>query len=388
MKDVILPNGTIGMLGSGQLGRMFILAAKRLGYRVIVFAPDAVNSPAGQVADGHIQATYDDFGALAKFAADVDVVTYEFENVPAETTAFLQDKDVYVRPNANLLATARNRLKEKTFAASLGIQPTPFWEVNNLHELERAMADVADEFDGHAVLKTAEEGYDGKGQWRLGKGSNLPEIMKALNGKPAVLEAFVDLEKEISVVAARGLDGAFAHYGAIENVHKNHILHVSVSPADVPAVLADEAVAATQKLMDALEVAGVLCVEFFVTTDGKLLFNEMAPRPHNSGHLTMEGFATCQFEQQVRAVCGLPLGAVTRTQDAAAMVNILGDAWPKTEQSAPDWAGLMAKFPDVKLHLYGKAEARAGRKMGHMTCTAETGEAARQKVLAALAVLG
>lgn len=375
----IFPGQTIGILGSGQLGRMLAIAARRMGYCVVVYAPDAEDSPAGQVADTCLSAAYDDLGCLAKFADCVDVITYEFENIPPETAMFLAEKKP-LHPGPHVLAVSRNRLKEKTFVKGLGgVQPTPFAPVSSLQDLHNAVAALGTP----AVLKTCELGYDGKGQWKIDTNTVLEDVFDQLGGQEAILEAFISLEKEISVVAVRGQDGDFAHYGATENEHQNHILHLSTSPANVDQNLEKKAVETTKSLMEKLDVVGVLCVEFFITTAGDLLFNEMAPRPHNSGHLTIEGFQTSQFEQQLRAVCGLPLGSTERLAQTVAMTNLLGDLWAK---NTPNWADLLQNHPDVCLHLYGKSAARPGRKMGHLTACSKSDDAA-QKVTVAFQML-
>ncbi|MEX0793140.1 MAG: 5-(carboxyamino)imidazole ribonucleotide synthase [Pirellulaceae bacterium] len=371
MTRTILPGATIGVLGSGQLGRMFTIAARRLGYRVHVYSPDD-DTPAGQVADMEIQSSYDDLGAVAEFARGVDVVTFEFENVPAETIEVV-NRFVPVHPAGHVLHTAQQRLREKTFLQSAGIPLTPFQPIRSLDEL-MSISDA----DLPSVLKTTAWGYDGKGQVKIAGRDDLESAWSQLNCDEAVLERFVNFESELSVVAARGQDGAFASYGPIANTHHNHILDVSVTPTDLPPRTADQAMEIARVIMAELEVTGVLCVEFFLTSGGELLVNELAPRPHNSGHLTIDAHVTCQFEQQVRAVCGLPLGDTTQLRPAA-MVNLLGDVW---QHGDPNWASALA-VSDVKLHLYGKREARLGRKMGHLTALADSSSAAAEKALMA-----
>ncbi|HEV3059225.1 MAG TPA: 5-(carboxyamino)imidazole ribonucleotide synthase [Vicinamibacterales bacterium] len=368
----ISPGSTIGVLGGGQLGRMFAMAARRVGYRVHTLAPED-DTPTGQIADVEINAPYDDLDAVERFASAVDVVTFEFENVPAAAAAVAEAHAV-VRPSARALAVAQNRLREKAFVASLGIPVTPFAAVRTDAELAAAAAAIG----VPSVLKTAALGYDGKGQVAVTSLGDVGAAWQTLGRRESILEAFVDLEREISVVAARGGDGGRAAFEPIENVHRHHILDVSVAPADVPPVLAARAIEATYAVMDALEYVGLLCIEFFVTRDAQLLVNEIAPRPHNSGHLTFDAARTSQFEQQLRAICGLPLGATTLLQPAA-MANLLGDIWDRGE---PNWRGALA-FSDVKLHLYGKASPRRGRKMGHLTALAATRDEARRQVLAA-----
>ncbi len=371
MSQAILPGSTIGVLGSGQLGRMFAIAARRLGYRVQVFSPDD-DTPAGQVADVEVQSSYSDMDAVAGFARQVDVVTFEFENVPVETINAVE-RFAPVHPAGRVLHTAQQRLREKQFLHLAGIPVTPFRTVQTVDDLQ-AVGD--DELP--AVLKTAAWGYDGKGQAKVESREELEAAWRELNCAEAVLEKFVDFEAELSVVAARGQDGAVALYGPIMNTHRNHILDVSVTPTRFPKPIVDEARDIARALLAELEVVGVLCVEFFLTTHGKLLVNELAPRPHNSGHLTIDAYVACQFEQQVRAVCGLPLGSATQVRPAA-MVNLLGDIWQDGE---PDWRQALTDR-NVKLHLYGKRDARIGRKMGHLTVLADSPNEAVEQALAA-----
>jgi len=375
----ILPGATVGVLGSGQLGRMFAIAARRMGYRVHTFSPDD-DTPTGQVADREVQGAYDDLDAVRAFARDVDVVTFEFENV-SSAAAEAAAEQAPVRPAGSVLHTTQHRLREKGFLAGLGVPVAPYSPVRTLEDLHRAVARLGTP----SVLKTAGWGYDGKGQVKINLPDDAEGAWSALNAQEAVLEKFVDFEREVSVVAARGLDGSFAHFGLIANDHSRHILDVSVAPAPVPPMtpaIVHEAVEIARGVLEGLGVVGVLCVEMFLTRDGRLLVNELAPRPHNSGHLTFDACVTSQFEQQLRAICGLPLGA-TELLRPAAMANLLGDLWQGGE---PDWIAA-CRFPDVKLHLYGKATARAGRKMGHLTALAASPEEARQKVLAARNVL-
>lgn len=371
MSRVILPGATIGVLGSGQLGRMFTIAARRLGYRVHVFSPDD-DTPTGQVADVEVQAPYADLDAVAEFARVVDVVTFEFENIPAETIE-LVERHVPVHPSGHTLHTTQQRLREKGFLQSAGIPVTPFHAVRSDEDLSAITGDAIP-----AVLKTAAWGYDGKGQTKIESRSSLEEAWSQLDGAEAILERFVNFAAELSIVAVRGQDGAFASYGPIANTHRDHILDLSVTPADFPNRVASEAIEIARTIMDELTVIGVLCVEFFLTADGELLVNELAPRPHNSGHLTIDGHATCQFEQQVRAVCGLPLGETTQLRPAA-MVNLLGNVWQGGE---PNWVSALAA-KDVKLHLYGKREPRVGRKMGHLTALAQNSHIATEQAVAA-----
>jgi len=357
----ILPGSAIGVLGSGQLGRMFAIAARRMGYRVHTLSPDE-DTPTGQVADLEINAPYEDLDAIAKFASGVSVVTFEFENVPAATAA-AAERCAPVRPAGHILHTTQHRLREKAFLSKAGLPITPFRRVASLAELSQAAAELG----LPAILKTADFGYDGKGQHRILSARDFEPAWSTVAQRESVLEALVDFEREISVVAARGSNGEFIHYGAIENQHSHGILHVSLAPARVADSLVAQAVDIAQTVLEKLAVVGVLCVEFFVTKDGDLLINELAPRPHNSGHFTFDANVTSQFEQQLRAVCGLPLGS-PRQLSAAAMVNLLGDIWTNAE---PNWVAATA-VPNVKLHLYGKLSPRPGRKMGHITALSPT----------------
>jgi 5-(carboxyamino)imidazole ribonucleotide synthase len=368
----ILPGATVGVLGSGQLGRMFAIAARRMGYRVHTFSPDS-DTPTGQVADKEYEHAYDDLDSVREFARGVEVVTFEFENVPAEAVEAAA-RLVPVRPSGSVLYTTQHRLREKTFLSSRGFPVAPFRHVRTPEDLSSALEEVG----LPAVLKTAGFGYDGKGQTRVNAVEDAGAAFEALRGQEGVVEAFVDFEREVSVVAARGSGGEFAHYGVVENTHSRHILDLSVAPARVDEGTARAAVEIARAVLEELEVVGVTCVEFFLSRSGKLLVNELAPRPHNSGHFTFDACVTSQFEQQLRAVCDLPLGS-TELLRPAAMANLLGDLWQTCE---PDWRAAAA-FPNVKLHLYGKTDARAGRKMGHLTALAPTPEEAARRALAA-----
>jgi 5-(carboxyamino)imidazole ribonucleotide synthase len=371
----VLPGATIGVLGSGQLGRMFAIAARRMGYRVHTFSPD-YDTPTGQVADREVAADYGDLDAVRDFARGVDLVTFEFENVPAETAAAAAEL-APVRPAGAVLHTTQNRLREKDFLVGHGFPVTPFAAIRTAGDLPAALAALG----LPAVLKTAGWGYDGKGQAVIRHLLEAEPAFRSLGlqeGEEAILEAFVDFEREVSVVAARGLAGAAAEFAPIENRHRRHILDLSIAPAELPPHLAREATELARGILAALDVVGVLCVELFVTRDGRLLVNELAPRPHNSGHLTFDAAVTSQFEQQLRAICGLPLGA-TDLLCPAAMANLLGDLW---EDGEPDWAAALAD-PRIKLHLYGKATPRPGRKMGHLTALATDRETALQRAISA-----
>jgi 5-(carboxyamino)imidazole ribonucleotide synthase len=369
MPDYIPPGSTLGVLGSGQLGRMFAIAARRLGYRVHVLSPDS-DTPTGQVADVEINAQYDDLDAIAKFAQGVKVVTFEFENVPDATTAAC-DKFAPVRPGGNVLHTTQHRLREKTFLKNAGLPVTPFAPVRSTDDLILAIQQLG----LPAVLKTAAWGYDGKGQYKVHSPEEVAAMWYALGAGEAIYEAFIDFECEISVVGARGLDGKFVYFGPMRNSHANHILDISVVPAGVGERTARDAIEITRTAFEKLDVVGVLCVEFFVAKNGDVMINELAPRPHNSGHVTLDAHVSCQFEQQVRAVCGLPLGSTAQHRPAA-MANLLGDVWQGGE---PRWDTALA-LDDVKLHLYGKADPRPGRKMGHLNALADSPAAAAERV--------
>ncbi|MGE0462927.1 MAG: 5-(carboxyamino)imidazole ribonucleotide synthase [Vicinamibacterales bacterium] len=376
MNRIVHPGGTIGVLGSGQLGRMMALAARRMGYRVHTLSP-GIDTPTGQVADLEITADYEDLDAIRTFVGGVDVVTFEFENVSAEAAAAAAEI-APVRPSGAALHITQQRAREKAFLADRGFPVPPFARVQSLDELAVALGTVG----LPAIVKTAAFGYDGKGQHRITAIEQAEHVWGVIGHQEAVVERVIDFACEVSVVAARGLDGAMVDYGAIENQHANHILDVSISPARVPKAVAAQAAALARRVMEELGYVGVLCVEFFVTRDHELLVNEIAPRPHNSGHLTIEACATSQFEQQVRAVCGLPLGSTAQARPAA-MANLLGELWAKGE---PDWDAALA-VPGAALHLYGKDDPRPGRKMGHITVVADTVEQAMERVLAARAVL-
>jgi 5-(carboxyamino)imidazole ribonucleotide synthase len=376
MTSSALPGATIGILGSGQLGRMLAIAARRMGYRIHTLSPDS-DSPAGQVADREYTAAYDDLETVERFASGVDVITLEFENVPSATVD-AAERHAPVRPSGFVLHTAQNRLREKTFLKRNGFPVAPFQAVSSMEDLHTAIRDIG----VPAVLKTAGFGYDGKGQIKIDSADSVESIWRTIDGQESVLEGFIDFEREVSVVAARGMDDAFTHYGVVDNTHRNHILDLTVSPADVSPAVFRESVDIARGVLEALDVVGVMCVEFFVTRAGGLLINEIAPRVHNSGHFTFDACVTSQFEQQIRAVCGLPPGSTDQFRPAA-MVNLLGDLWSNGE---PDWLAAL-RFPEAKLHLYGKQEARPGRKMGHITVMADTTRNAATRALAARGVL-
>lgn len=344
------PGSTVGILGGGQLGRMLALAAGQLGLRCHILAPED-GSPAFQVAAAHTVAAYTDWAALEAFSAAVDVVTYEFENVPGETAAFLAGR-VPLAPGAQALSTAQDRVDEKTFIAGLGLPVAPFAAIASEQDLAAAVQRIGQP----AILKTRRFGYDGKGQAKIG-GDRSPAAAWAEIGRaPAILEGFVRFGREISVIAARGWDGSTAVYDVPENHHENHILRTSTVPADIAPATAEAARAMGERIISALGYVGVIGIEMFVADDG-LIINEIAPRVHNSGHWTMDACLVSQFEQHIRAICGWPLGPVTRHSDVA-MTNLLGD-------ESERWKALAAE-PATAIHLYGKAEARHGRKMGHI----------------------
>jgi 5-(carboxyamino)imidazole ribonucleotide synthase len=348
---------------------MFTIAARRMGYRVHVLSPDT-DTPAGQVADVEINAAYDDADAIAAFVKKVDVVTFEFENVPAET-AELAARYAPVRPSGNALHITQHRAREKTYLRDAGFPTAPFAIAGSFAELKQALNTIGTP----AVLKTAGWGYDGKGQALIQEPDDAEAAWQSVDSHEVVLEGFVDFASELSVIVARAMDGSMVTYGPIENRHCHHILDVSCVPAAAPEQVCVEAVNMAREVAQSLDYVGVLCVEMFLTRDARLLINELAPRPHNSGHLTIDAHVTCQFEQQVRAICGLPLGS-SRQHTPAAMANLLGDLW---QDQSPRW-DLVAAMPEVKLHLYGKRDPRPGRKMGHLTALGGTVEEAIERV--------
>ncbi|MEI7864807.1 MAG: 5-(carboxyamino)imidazole ribonucleotide synthase [Chthoniobacterales bacterium] len=350
----VLPGGTIGLVGGGQLGRMFGIAARRMGYRVhtLEASPD---SPAGQISDVEVTANYDDLEKLSAFAAAVDVVTFEFENIPvAPLEAVEEIRPVLPRPG--ILHICQNREREKEFLVRHGFPCAKHRTVSSAAEAAAAAAAMG----FPCVIKTADFGYDGKGQSKLGSAAEAADAWNKLGAPRAVLEEWVDYRCEISVVCARDASGRVECFTPSENIHRNHILHRSIVPARVDDAVAREAGYLAVRIARTLDLVGVLAVEFFVRRDGTLLINELAPRPHNSGHFSFDACVTSQFEQQLRAVCGQPLGS-PRLLSPVVMVNLLGEAW---ENGEPNWAALLSD-PDVKLHLYGKKGPRSGRKMGH-----------------------
>jgi 5-(carboxyamino)imidazole ribonucleotide synthase len=350
--QIIAPGATIGILGGGQLGRMTAMAAARLGYRVHSYCPEA-DSPAFQVSATSTTAAYEDRDALARFAGSVDVITFEFENVPSATAELLAAMKP-TRPRPQVLHICQHRLREKDFLSAAKVPTTRYHEVASAAELESA----AHAIGLPAVLKTALFGYDGKGQVMLGRDSDLAEAWSRMGAKLGILEGFVDFSQEISVILARGIDGKALAFPAVENRHRNHILDTTTAPAKLPARVLHRAEAIAHQIAEAIDIIGLLAVEMFVTKSGEVLVNELAPRPHNSGHWTIVAGVTSQFEQFVRAVCGLPLGSVAHHSDAV-MTNLLGD-------EVLAWREILGD-PGAKLHLYGKQEPRPGRKMGHVT---------------------
>lgn len=372
----LLPGATLGVVGGGQLGRMFTLAARVMGYKVVVLDPDP-GSPAGQVADVHLKADYTDAVALLRMGNLCDAVTTEFENVPAQSMEMLA-RHCPVAPSAAALAVAQDRLEEKTHARASGCETAPFANIESEEDLDTAWERVG----APALLKTRRLGYDGKGQARADSRAGLADAFARLGRVPCLLEGFLPLEREISVVLARNARDEIAFFPVAENQHRRGILDISIVPARIDEGLAERARDMAAHLARELDYVGVMAVEFFVLEDGRVVFNEMAPRPHNSGHYTLDACATDQFQQQVRALCDLPLGDA-RLLSPVVMVNLLGDVWTPE----PRWDELL-KHPGVQLHLYGKAEARPGRKMGHYNCLAPSVEEALALALETRAVLG
>ncbi|MDP1897370.1 MAG: 5-(carboxyamino)imidazole ribonucleotide synthase [Sulfurimicrobium sp.] len=360
--SMILPPATLGILGGGQLGRMFTVAARTMGYRVMVLDPDP-DSPAGALADIHLRAAYRDHAALEKMGRACAAVTTEFENVPADSLEFLA-QFCPVRPGAAAVEIAQDRRREKTFLQSNGFSTAPFETVENHSDLAAAFRIIG----SPAVLKTARMGYDGKGQAKVNSIAELDAAFQQMGAVPCVLEAWMPLQTEISVVVARSVGGQTAAFPAAENHHAHGILDTSIVPAQVAAELAEQALDTATAIAAVLDYCGVLAVEFFVLGDGRLLVNEIAPRPHNSGHFTLNACVTSQFEQQVRTVAGLPLGAPDLLRPVA-MLNLLGDLWRNGQE--PPW-DVVLRHPQAKLHLYGKRGAHPGRKMGHINVLSES----------------
>jgi len=361
---IINPGRTLGILGSGQLGRMLAIAAREMGYRVHVYSSE-VHSPAGAVADQEFVGSYDDADLVTAFARTVDVLTFEFENVDAACAAAAEAVTI-VRPAGRVLHITQNRIREKTFLRDAGIPVTPFRPVSSLSDLAG--------FPYPAVLKTAAFGYDGKGQQKVTSEAHAREAFLALPAQPLIIEEFIPFRREVSVVAGRNEGGEFFHFGVIENAHANHILDVSRGPVAMDGAPVEIA----RRVFEALDAVGVMCVEFFETVAGEFLVNEIAPRTHNSGHLTIEACNISQFELQLRMVCGLPAPRPEYLLGAGAMANLLGDQWQPGE---PHWSAALAT--GAKLHLYGKHEPRPGRKMGHLTAIGQTPDEAAAIVVEA-----
>jgi len=381
----ILPGAWLGMVGGGQLGRMFCFAAQAMGYRVAVLDPDE-SSPAGRVADRHLRAAYTDEAALTELARLCAAVSTEFENVPAASLDFL-GRSTFVSPAGRCVAIAQDRIAEKRFIESCGVPVAPHVVIESQDALA-ALSDAELEAVLPGILKTARLGYDGKGQVRVTSAEAVRDAYSEFSGVPCVLEKLLPLKFEVSALVARGAGGATAVYPLAQNIHRHGVLALTMVPApDAPAALVERAQQAARRIAEALGYVGVLCVEFFVLEDGSLVANEMAPRPHNSGHYTVDACAASQFEQQVRAMTGMPLGD-PRQHSPAVMLNILGDVWfagsgptgtagaGTTTPVTPPWHDVAA-MPTARLHLYGKEEARPGRKMGHINFTAATLDEAR-----------
>jgi 5-(carboxyamino)imidazole ribonucleotide synthase len=375
---VILPGATLGVLGGGQLGRMFTAEARRMGYRVVVLDPDP-DAPAGQLADIHVAKPWTDAEALAEVGERCAVVTTEFENIPADVLRALA-AHVPVHPRADAVATTQDRVVEKRFLNGRGIATAAWAAVQSADDIDAAWTAVG---GVTAILKTARMGYDGKGQAAVASVQELAAAFRALGRVPCILEQRVTLEREISVMVARGADGEVVTWPVAENVHRNGILHTSVVRARIDSAIANQAQEAAIQIVNALEYIGVMGVECFIADGGKVLVNELAPRPHNSGHWTLDASAVSQFEQQVRCITGLPLGD-TSALAPVAMINLLGDLWQDGE---PHWGRALA-VPGVRLHLYGKREPRPGRKMGHMTAVAASASEALERVTAAWEAVG
>lgn len=373
--STILPPDMLGMLGGGQLGRFFVIAAHEMGYRVTVLDPDK-NSPAGKIADVHLSAAFDDTAALKTLAETCRAISTEFENVPAATLEYLA-QHCTVRPSADAVAVAQNRVLEKNFFRDAGLPVAPFAVIANVEAIGQASAEL---YPG--ILKVSRFGYDGKGQARVANAAEAEAAFAQFGGEICVLEKMLDLDYEVSVILARDAEGNIMSFPTAENSHLHGILDISIVPARAPEAIHGKAHQLAMHVAEQLDYIGVLAVEFFVS-DGKLLVNEMAPRPHNSGHYTIDACVTSQFEQQVRALVGLPLGD-PRMHSYAVMVNILGDVWKDGE---PAWDKLL-EHAQLKLHLYGKHEARPGRKMGHFTLLGRDVETVAAQALLARSELG
>jgi len=370
---MILPGKTIGVLGGGQLGRMFAQAAQAMGYRVHVFEPQA-KCPAGAVANKEVNASYEDLAALKEFAREVDVITYEFENIPSEPLSAIAPL-VPLHPRAEVLHICQNRQREKAWLRANGIPHVRFAEA-----LDGDIAAAVAQVGRPCVVKTADFGYDGKGQMKINTDEELAQAVAIFRGRRCVVERWVDFQREVSVIVARSSTGETRAFPVAENIHTRHILDFSIVPARIGAVIAREAEMLAMTIAEKLGVVGMIAVEMFLANNGEVLVNELAPRPHNSGHWSMDGCETSQFEQHVRAVCGLPLGPVG-VREPTVMVNILGDAWKWRDGAVagePNWSTILGE-PAAKLHLYGKREPRVGRKMGHFNVRGKDVEAVIEK---------
>ena len=367
-RSPLLPGATIGMLGSGQLGRMSGMEARKLGYQLHVFSPDS-NSPTGQIADREFIGNYDNLDAIREFAKSVDVITLEFENIPVialEEAA----KIVPVAPGPHILEIAQNRLREKESLSKAGLPVTPFCKVTDYKQITSQL----NEWNSGGVLKTTAWGYDGKGQVKVQSAEVAENSWNQLNADEAILEKFIEFDAEMSAIGVRNRNGEFTVMGPFRNDHANHILDISVCPSMFPESVENQSRDVVRTIMEKFDIVGLLCVEFFVQGEN-LMINEIANRPHNSGHLTIEGLACSQFEQHIRAICGLPVGS-TEILAPTAMANLLGDIWTNGE---PKWIEAL-KIPDLHLHLYGKTEPKPGRKMGHLTARGTTTDEAIKKV--------
>lgn len=377
--QTLLPGATLGMLGGGQLGRMFALAARPFGFHVVTYG-DAPDSPCGQVSDNCFPSDFNNLDELARFARMVSVVTYEQENIPLETLQFLENL-VPVFPGSQLLRAAQNRLLEKSAVQSIGIPTADFYSVTSASELASALENIG----GDGILKTVTMGYDGKGQIRVRRGDDLPNAWKSLGVAQAILEKRIDFAFELSLIGARFADNSCHFFTPTVNTHVNHILDISVCPSPlITPALASQARQITRAILEHFDVFGVLCVEFFAVSDTQLLVNEIAPRPHNSGHWTIEACRSSQFQQQFRAVAGLPSGD-TQATSAAVMVNLLGDHLQNLNSER--WMSACA-VPNSAIHLYGKEEARRGRKMGHITALGDDPREVQERALQIRRLLG
>lgn len=372
-RGIVQPGKTIGIIGGGQLGRMAVREARRTGYRTVIFTDEPAGSPAGQLADMEINASYFDEEARERFVKEVDVVTMEFENIPPPFLRSLEGR-VPLFPGREALEICQNRQREKEFLKAQGISHAAFRVVQNASELRAIVAALGTP----CVLKTADFGYDGKGQQKLGGGEDFDAVWQALEAPRGVVEQWVDFEMEISVVCARAQDGAFVSWPVCENIHAHHILDITIAPARILPALAEEAAQLAEAIASALRYTGTLAVEMFVTRDGRLVVNEIAPRPHNSGHHTIDACVTNQFQQQIRTVTGLRPGD-TRQHSPAVMVNLLGDLWP-AQGGHPDWSPVL-RHPRAFLHLYGKLTAKPRRKMGHFTVLGDSVEQALESAM-------